>query len=260
MTEPAALVRVQVTTRGKVPDRLRNRVLAKVEHVLPLSHAPVLYAHLMVACEPDPARERPAHVEVSLDVNGVPVRAHVAASNLDDAADQLENRLRRRLVQMQDRSRTRHRWIGVSGEQEWQHGDLPRRPVPYYPRPVEARRIVRRKTFALEAMTPDEAAYEMDLLDHDFYLFIDLETGADAFIHRRPEGGYGFSGQIGRRESEETVASLVVEGSPPTLSEAQARERLDVGGERHVFYLEEVDGRGRVLYRRYDGHYGLIRP
>ena len=81
----------------------------------------------------------------------------------------------------------------------------------------------------------------MELLDHDFYLFTDLETDTDAVIYRRPDGGYELAGQ-----------------PAPMLTEAQARERLDVGGEHFVFYREPVGGRGRVLYRRYDGHYGVI--
>jgi len=59
----------------------------------------------------------------------------------------------------------------------------------------------------------------------------------------------------GRDGARERVA---VAGPPPTLTETQARERLDVGGEPFVFYVDPVDRRGRVLYRRYDGHYGVI--
>jgi len=98
----------------------------------------------------------------------------------------------------------------------------------------------------------------LELLDHDFYLFTDLGTGADAVIYRRPDGRYGFRGELGKHEREQTIAPLVVEPPPPTLTEARARERLDVGGEPFVFYLDPGDDLGRVLYRRYDGQYGLI--
>jgi ribosomal subunit interface protein len=260
MPRQATIAPVQVTVRGEVPDQLRVYARRKVEHVLPFAHAPVLFAHLVLALEADPAQERPAHLEVALDVNGTPVRAQVTAHDLREAADLLEEQLRRRLEQLQDRTQTRHRWIGVAGEHEWRHGDLPRRPVPYYPRPVAARQVVRRKTFALQPMTPDEAAYEMDLLDHDFYLFTDLETGADAVIYRRQGGGYGLVGKPGEHEREHTVAHLVVDGPPRTLRMEEARQSLELTGERFVFYLDPADGRGRVLYRRYDGHYGLITP
>jgi hypothetical protein len=42
------------------------------------------------------------------------------------------------------------------------------------------------------------------------------------------------------------------------LSEADAIARLNLSGEGFLFYLDPDSGRGRVLYLRYDGHYGLI--
>jgi hypothetical protein len=39
-----------------------------------------------------------------------------------------------------------------------------------------------------------------------------------------------------------------------------ARELLDEGDLPFVFFVDPLTRRGRVLYRRYDGHYGLIVP
>ena len=50
----------------------------------------------------------------------------------------------------------------------------------------------------------------------------------------------------------------VVEGPAPVLDETEARERLELSGEPFVFYRDRDSGRGRVLYLRYDGHYGII--
>ena len=46
--------------------------------------------------------------------------------------------------------------------------------------------------------------------------------------------------------------------APAHLTEAEARARLELSGEPFVFYLDPDTGRGRVLYLRYDGHYGQI--
>jgi hypothetical protein len=48
---------------------------------------------------------------------------------------------------------------------------------------------VRRKTFALHPLDHEAAALEMDQLDHDFFLFTDRETGADAVVERHTGGG-----------------------------------------------------------------------
>ena len=47
----------------------------------------------------------------------------------------------------------------------------------YFPRPVDERRVIRRKSFTLAPCTVDEAAVEMDLLDYDFHLFTEKGTG-----------------------------------------------------------------------------------
>jgi hypothetical protein len=47
-------------------------------------------------------------------------------------------------------------------------------------------------------------------------------------------------------------------GAAPTLAEGEAISRLNLTGEPFLFYVDPDIGRGRVLYLRYDGHYGLI--
>ena len=46
----------------------------------------------------------------------------------------------------------------------------------------------------------------------------------------------------------------------PRLTTDEAVEHLDVSGAPFVFYQEAESGRGMVVYRRLDGHYGAIRP
>jgi hypothetical protein len=46
----------------------------------------------------------------------------------------------------------------------------------------------------------------------------------------------------------------------PLLTTDEAVERLNMTGLPFVFYLDADHVAGRVLYRRYDGHYGLATP
>ena len=52
--------------------------------------------------------------------------------------------------------------------------------------------IVRTKRFSLKPMTPEEAVLQMNLLEHEFFAFLNMEDG-DAFsvVYRRRHGGYG---------------------------------------------------------------------
>lgn len=254
MSMAAESVPIQVTLRGNVGDFPGEYARGKISSALEVAHEPVLYAHVVLDWAHDPAMVRHALAGVTVDVNGTTVRAKTTAPTMNEAVDDLEYRLRRQLVQLQDRSRTRHRWTGIAEEREWRHGDLPRRPAPFFPRAEETREVVRHKSFASEPMTVDEAAYEMDLLDHDFFLYRDVRSDQPALVHRLPLGCYGVQGVT----PTDTAATVTYESLPPTLTDDEARTRLEVDGEPFVFYLDTATREGRVLYHRYDGHYGQI--
>ncbi|MGN6301778.1 MAG: ribosome hibernation promotion factor [Angustibacter sp.] len=231
---------VHVTSRGEVPHRQEEYAAQKIAEVVRYTRQPVRSAQVVLEISADPARVRPSMAEATLDVDGTPVRAHVAADRLHEAVDLLEARLRRQLVQLQDRTRTRHRWTRVVDEHEWRHGAEPAHRGSFFPRPVEEREVVRHKAFALGRQTLDEAAFDMELLGHEFYLYVDAASGDETVVRRAAPGRY-------------------VRSEPPAvLSEAQAKERLDVGGEPFVLFREAAGRPAQVLYRRYDGHYGLI--
>jgi putative sigma-54 modulation protein len=52
-------------------------------------------------------------------------------------------------------------------------------------------RIVKTKQFAVKPMDPEEAALQMDLLGHDFFLFTNSENGHAAVLYRRRDGDLG---------------------------------------------------------------------
>lgn len=245
---------VEVTLRGNVGGGAGDYARSKVEAVLEDVEQPVLRVHVVLDWRRDPAVERPAVAETGVDVDGMLVRAQAVRPTMTEAVDEMAERLRHRIRQSQARVREQHRWTALAEANEWRHGDLPRPATAYFPRPVGEREVVRHKSLASEPMTVDEAAYEMDLLDHGFFLFSERDTRQPVLIRRRGDGRYGVSSATPASGS----ATVVLEPGPPTLSDREARERLEAGGEPHVFYLEPVSGEARVLYLRYDGDYGLI--
>ena len=124
--------------------------------------------------------------------------------------------------------------------------------------------MVRRKTFAVAALTPEEASIEMDLLDHDFYLFTSAVTGDDNVVFRTGEGAYELIEPS--RESSTGAphdpgwAMRLSDVHPSVMTVDGAIDLLDLGDEPFVFHLDVTTGRGNVVYRRYDGHYGVIVP
>lgn len=51
--------------------------------------------------------------------------------------------------------------------------------------------IVKHKHFSVKPMDPEEAILQMNLLEHNFFVFSNSETGDTAVIYRRDDGKYG---------------------------------------------------------------------
>lgn len=51
--------------------------------------------------------------------------------------------------------------------------------------------FVKSKVLSVSAMSADDAALRMDLLQHDFYLFVNVETDRPALVYRRDDGNLG---------------------------------------------------------------------
>src|SRR4030042_1800984 len=56
---------------------------------------------------------------------------------------------------------------------------------------AEVGRIIKNKRFELKPMNPDEAAMQMDLLDKNFFVFTNDNSGDINVIYRRRDGNFG---------------------------------------------------------------------
>ncbi|MBN9606138.1 MAG: ribosome-associated translation inhibitor RaiA [Actinomycetales bacterium] len=54
--------------------------------------------------------------------------------------------------------------------------------------------VIRRKVFPMERMTPESAVDRMELVGHDFFLFIDAESDRPSVVYRRQGWDYGVIG------------------------------------------------------------------
>jgi hypothetical protein len=256
----AGAVPFAVVTRGPMDDDEVGYAVERIRAVLDQIDDPVLFARLKLTRAGDPARAKPAIVQVSLDLNGDMLRAHVAAHGMQEAADLLQQRLRAKLEQRAQHREALRTRSGMPDPGQWRHGDLPTARPEHFDRPPEERLLVRHKSFATGELTPDEAAFDMDALDHDFHLFRDLATGEDAMLERLPGGGYRLTLLQGRtvEPAPSAIELVVADTSPPELSVQEAIERLRIVGEDFLYFANRATRRGNVIYRRYDGHYGLV--
>jgi hypothetical protein len=148
----------------------------------------------------------------------------------------------RQLGALADRLRA-DRHTGIPEPGEWRHGDLPTHRPDVFPRPAAERELIPHTTFAGRTLSRDEAAFDLGLLDYEFLLFTDEATGEDTVARREPGTG---------------PVAFTPAHDAPVLTRADAVARLDVTDEPFVFFVETPGGRGQAVYRRYDGHYGLV--
>ncbi|MBT2503117.1 ribosome hibernation-promoting factor, HPF/YfiA family [Curtobacterium sp. ISL-83] len=66
--------------------------------------------------------------------------------------------------------------------------------------------VIRQKVFEASPMTVDDALYYMELVGHDFYLFVDAESHRPSVVYRRKGWDYGVIGLDG--EAGAAVASV----------------------------------------------------
>jgi putative sigma-54 modulation protein len=119
---------------------------------------------------------------------------HVMA--LDLALEKVEHQMRRLHERRVKRGRARGRDTRVDGAANG-HGDpgeldvLDDVDADSEDRDGAAPLIVKTKQFAVKPMTPAEAALQMELLGHDFFLFRNTESGDAAVLYRRRDGALG---------------------------------------------------------------------
>jgi len=220
------------------------------------------HARVRVTLHGDPAVQPPVTAQASAHFDGRRIRAQVAAATAQEAIDLLADVLRHRM------SRLEQHWEAGRGQTPpttahgWRHRYEQIHQPDYRPRPIEERKVLRHKAFELELCTPDEAIEDMELMGYHFQLFTDLESGQDSIVYRSSPTGY----QLAQAKPEpghswRAAAAMTTSPYPAArLSLPEAIERLNLTGWPFVFYADPASGRGRVLYRRFDGHYGLITP
>jgi ribosomal subunit interface protein len=68
--------------------------------------------------------------------------------------------------------------------------------------------VIRKKVFPAQPMTVDDALYRMELVGHDFYLFVEAETDRPSVVYRRKGWDYGVIGlDTSGAELEDAVAA-----------------------------------------------------
>jgi putative sigma-54 modulation protein len=188
---------MQVTVTGRNIDltpALKEYLLEKLQRSQKhFDHGLNITALLSVAKNPSVADSQTA--EITIKVNGSVIRGEESTENMyasiDLVADKIERQLRKYKTRyFSKNTKTKERdvldSVDVSPEVDTDE-EVKREIANEEIRP----KIVRSKRFPLKPMVPEEACKHMDLLGHDFFMFINAETNQVNTVYHRRDMNYG---------------------------------------------------------------------
>ncbi len=218
---------MDVVVKGRhtdVPERFRQHVVEKLGKV-PRLDPKVIRVDVEVSRERNPRlSDQCERVELTCSSRGPVIRAEACAADRYAALDLAWAKLEARLRRSADRRRVHHGVrtpvsvavatapavvsgpvtgpvtgpVGprLDGAGPARAGEEPAGEVPVHAEgPIEVRGegplVVREKTHEAAPMTLEQALYEMELVGHDFFLFVDAESQAPSVVYRRRGYDYG---------------------------------------------------------------------
>ena len=188
---------MQIVIRSRnveLTDRLRSVATEKISRVTKyldgMDHAEITFFE-----ERNKRISQHEVCEVTLSGHGHHVRAKASAADSFAAVDLVVDKLGHQLAKLKDKLVTKHHqrhhhpgnWQGKGGTALLE----PVAPAVGDPVAPDEARIVKTKQFEVLPMSADEAVLNMDLLQHDCFLFTNEDTGRAAVVYRREDGHLG---------------------------------------------------------------------
>ena len=118
--------------------------------------------------------------EITMSVNGLILRAEEVSNDMylsiDRAVDKLESQIRRYRTKMGKQLREARAETAEVAEPVYEEAKYD---------------VVRVKRFSVKPMDVEDAITQMELLGHNFFLFMNSETDSMSVLYRRNDGSYG---------------------------------------------------------------------
>ena len=189
---------VVVTGRHiELSERFRDHVADKLGRLEKHDHR-IMRVQVEVENERNPRQaDRAVRIELTAYSKGPVIRAEAAAVDKMGALDLAVDKMAAQMRRANDRKVRAHRnrpapselpTVEVPGDDE---DAVPERKVASMTVTGDGPPEVREKTHPSRPMTLDQALYEMELVGHDFYLFVDQDTRRPAVVYRRRGYDYG---------------------------------------------------------------------
>jgi hypothetical protein len=194
-------------------------------------------------------------------VRGRTLAARAVAASATMAADVVAERLRRQLIRLTDANvAVRNERRVIARDMRDLVGDS-RPPSSVRVKPPDQRAVVPRWTYAPGPEPTLSAIADLLDLGEEFHLFSHVRTGEDVVVHWREDRRIGLlypPDSVLADENGVVIPKPSRYSRPLTLD--IARGEMDALEHRFLYFVHAADERGKVLYLRFDGDYGLVQP
>lgn len=122
-------------------------------------------------------------VEITIRDKGMVYRAESTMPEMNDALDKTVDILTRQIRKNKTKLEKRLK----SGSLDDLFKDEPASEV----EPVDEYKLIRSKQVLVKPISVDEAILEMNMVNHDFFMFLNADTNAISVVYKRTDGNYG---------------------------------------------------------------------
>lgn len=172
----------------ELDEKIRNYAERKIKNKIVKILDKVIKMEIKFTYEKNPRINLNNLAEVTVFTAGAVIRATDSGTDVFEAVDKVISKLERQVKKYREKLISRGR--KSSGQDETAGLEVTGKG--YGADEDEAgESIVKTKTFILKPVLPEEAILQMELLGHDFFVFINSETGRTAVIYRRKDKKYG---------------------------------------------------------------------
>ena len=121
-------------------------------------------------------------VEVTVTINGILLRGEESTMDMYTSIDLVVEKLERQIEKHKTKLARKFRQVSFKEAVVEEIKEAPE---------VEDFQVVKTKRFAVKPMDIQEAIMQMNLINHDFFVFRDAKTEAVNVVYRRKDGKYG---------------------------------------------------------------------